>query len=132
MWNARGAEIVHDLRPFDLRYGLYGLQLHDELAVEAREVGPPDRWQRLPVIIDANLVFSHIRYAHLRKFDLHRIPVCRFEKAESKRGVYALRTPHYGIRPWIVPESHAAYYTTSSTSQMPLKNIFAIGPFAGG
>ena len=43
-----------------------------------------------------------------------------------------LRAPHYGIRPWIVPESHAAYYTTSSAAQMPLKNIFAIGPFDDG
>ena len=49
--NARGAEIVQDLRPFDLRYGLYGLKLHDELAVKAGEVGPPDRWQRFSVIM---------------------------------------------------------------------------------
>ncbi len=129
MRNTRGAEIMHDLRPFDFRYGLYCFQFHDELAVEACEVGPPDRWQRLSVIIDSNLVFSHIWYASLRKFDLHRIPVRRFEKTESKRGVYTLSTPHDSIRPWIVPENHAAYYTTSSASQIPLKTYL---PFSGG
>ena len=103
MRNARGAEIVDNLRPLGFRYGLDGLQLHDELSVEAREVGPPDRRQRFPVILDANLVFPCIRYPGLSEFDFHRIPVCRLEKAKPKRGVHAFRAPHDGIRPWIVP-----------------------------
>ena len=104
--DAGGAEIVDDLRPLDLREGLYGLQLDDEPSLKASEVRSPDGRERLPVVVDAHGVLAHVRYARLPELDFQCVAIRRFEETESKYGMHAPRTSHDCVCFWIIFQDH--------------------------
>ena len=111
--------VMDDLRPFNLRDGLDGLQLNDVAAVEAGEVGSPVRRQGLSVVIDPHVVFADIRDARLLEFDFERVPVCGFEKSVAEDAVHTHGASHDRIGLWIVFENHARIIPHPSASKMP-------------